>query len=79
MTGQRGFTSVFAAELDAYVTFKQNVGFTGASRVWYLRRFDAYCSKHELTVFDQDTVEGWVTSTGAQARSGSCSRRRGTR
>lgn len=45
MSGHRGFTSAFAAELDAYVTFKQNMGFTGASRVWYLRRFDAYCSK----------------------------------
>ena len=61
MTGHRGFTSVFAAELDAYVTFKENMGFTGASRIWYLKQFDAYCSKHELTVFDKDTVEGWVS------------------
>jgi integrase len=56
-----GFTSAFAAELDAYLTFKQNMGFSGASRIWYLRRFDSYCSQHDLTVFDQHTVEGWVS------------------
>jgi integrase len=60
MSGQHGFRSAFAAELDAYLTFKQNMGFTGASRIWYLRRFDSYCDAHDLTVFDQDTVEGWV-------------------
>ena len=38
MTGLRGFTSMFAAELDAYVTLKQNMGFTGASRFWYLKK-----------------------------------------
>ena len=30
----RGFTSAFAAELDAYLAFKQNMGCCGASRVW---------------------------------------------
>lgn len=33
---------------------------TGASRIWHLRRFDTYCSAHDLTVFDNDTVGGWV-------------------
>jgi len=56
MSSQHGFISAFAAELDAYLTFKQNMGFVGASRVWYLRRFDAYCGAHDLTVFDQETV-----------------------
>jgi len=60
MSSRHGFISAFAAELDAYLTFKQSMGFTGASRVWYLRRFDSYCGAHDLTVFDQDTVEGWV-------------------
>jgi integrase len=55
-----GFTSAFAAELDAYLAFKQNMGFFGDSRVWYLRNFDAYCSEHDRSVFDQGTVEGWV-------------------
>ena len=32
-----GFTSAFAAELDAYLAFKENMGFYGASRIWYLR------------------------------------------
>ena len=57
-----GFTSVFAAELDAYLAFKQNMGFSGASRIWYLKQFDAYCAEHDRTVFDQDTVEGWVSA-----------------
>ena len=57
-----GFTSAFAAELDAYLAFKENMGFYGASRVWYLKRFDAYCAEHDRTVFDRDTVEGWVTA-----------------
>ena len=55
-----GFTSAFAAELEAYLEFKASMGFTGASRIWYLRRFDAYCTQHDRSVFDQDTVEGWV-------------------
>jgi integrase len=55
-----GFTSAFATELDAYLAFKANMGFTGASRIWYLKQFDAYCAEHDRTVFDKDTVEGWV-------------------
>jgi integrase len=56
-----GFTSAFAPELDAYLAFKEKMGFYGSSRVWYLKRFDAYCAAHARTVFDRDTVEGWVT------------------
>jgi hypothetical protein len=55
-----GFTSAFATELNAYLAFKANMGFTGASRIWYLKQFDAYCAEHDRTVFDKDTVEGWV-------------------
>lgn len=55
-----GFTSAFAPQLDAYLAFKQKMGFYGASRIWYLKQFDAYCTAHERTVFDRDTVEGWV-------------------
>ena len=40
----RGFTSAFAADLDAYLAFKQSMGFFGNSRIWYLRSFDAWCS-----------------------------------
>lgn len=58
----RGFTSVFAADLDAYLKFKQNMGFYGESRGWYLGKFDAYCTEEDLTVFDRDTVESWVVS-----------------
>ncbi len=57
-----GFTSAFAADLDAYLTFKQNMGFYGKNRVWYLGKFDAYCTEEHLTVFDRDTVESWVGS-----------------
>ena len=39
-----GFTSAFATELDAYLAFKANMGFTGASRIWYLKLFDAFCA-----------------------------------
>jgi integrase len=56
-----GFTSAFATDLDAYLAFKANMGFYGTSRIWYLRRFDAYCSAHNRTVFDKDTVEEWVS------------------
>ena len=56
-----GFISSFAAELDAYVDFKQKMGFDGRSRIWYLKRFDAYCAAGNRTVFDRHTVEGWVT------------------
>ena len=31
----------------------------GTSHIWYLRRFDAYCSP-TACVFDRDTVEEWV-------------------
>ncbi|MEO5744304.1 MAG: tyrosine-type recombinase/integrase [Terracoccus sp.] len=55
-----GFGSVFAPQLEAYLAFKQAMGCYGASRIWYLRRFDAYCARHGRTVFDRDTVEGWV-------------------
>jgi integrase len=58
----RGFTSAFAADLDAYLAFKQSMGFYGSSRIWYLRRFDAWCSEHDRAVFDQGTVEGWVSA-----------------
>jgi integrase len=61
MTG-RAFTSAFAAELDAYLTFKQNMGHYGNSRIWYLRKFDTWCAGHGRTVFDKDTVEGWVSA-----------------
>ena len=61
MTG-RGFTSAFAARLDEYVEFKCSMGFYGASRIWYLKRFDVYCAEHGRSVLDRDTVEGWVTA-----------------
>ena len=39
-----GFTSAFAPELDAYLAFKEKMGFYGTSRIWYLKQFDAYCA-----------------------------------
>jgi integrase len=62
-----GFTSAFAPELDAYLAFKQKMGFYGSSRIWYLKRFDAYCTAHDRTVFDRDAVEGWVTEQLARS------------
>jgi integrase len=59
MSGGR-FTSAFAADLEAYLAFKQNMGCYGASRIWYLGRFDAWCAEHGRAAFDRDTVEGWV-------------------
>lgn len=61
MSTGHGFTSVFAAQLDEYLAFKEAMGFHGASRVWYLRKFDAWCAERGLDTFDQVTVEGWVT------------------
>lgn len=57
-----GFTSAFAADLEAYLVFKEKMGFYGASRIWYLKQFDAYCTAHDRSVFDRETVEGWVTT-----------------
>ena len=62
-----GFTSAFAPQLDAYLAFKQKMGFYGASRIWYLKRFDAYCTAHGRAVFDRDTVEGWVSEQLARS------------
>jgi hypothetical protein len=59
MSGTR-FTSAFAADLEGYLAFKQNMGCYGASRIWYLRQSGAWCAEHSRTVFDQGTVEGWV-------------------
>jgi hypothetical protein len=57
-----GFTSAFGTQLGEYLAFKKNMGFYGGSRIWYLKRFDAYCTEHGRAVFDRDTVEGWVTA-----------------
>jgi integrase len=57
-----GFTSAFATELSEYLAFKANMGFSGRSRVWYLKKFDAYCTEHDRAVFDRSAVEGWVTA-----------------
>ena len=43
------------------------MGFYGASRIWYLKQFDAYCTAHGRTVFDRDTVEGWVSEQLARS------------
>lgn len=56
------FTSGFAAHLEQYLQFKTQMGFYGQSRIVYLRRFDAYATRHDLRIFDQATVEGWVTA-----------------
>ena len=45
-----GFTSAFATPLDEYLAFKKNMGFYGGSRIWYLKRFDAYCTEHGRAV-----------------------------
>jgi integrase len=59
---KNSFTSAFGPELNEYLAFKEKMGFYGASRIWYLKRFDAYCTAHDRTVFDRDTVEGWVAA-----------------
>ena len=62
-----GFTSAFAPQLEAYLAFKEKTGFYGASRIWYLKQFDAYCTAHARNVFDRDTVEGWVSEQLARS------------
>jgi integrase len=62
-----GFTSALAPQLDAYLRFKQKMGCYGNSRIWYLKRFDAYCAAHDRAVFDRDTVEGWVSEQLARS------------
>jgi site-specific recombinase XerC len=62
-----GFTSAFAPELDAYLALEEKRGFSGDSRIWYLKRSDAYCSAHERAAFDRDTAQGWVTEQLARS------------
>ena len=62
-----GFTSALAPQLDAYLMFKQKMGCYGNSRIWYLKRFDAYCTAHDRAAFDRDTVEGWVSEQLARS------------
>lgn len=61
MSTGHGFTSVFTPKLEEYLAFKEAMGFHGTSRVWYLKKFDAWCAEQHRTTFDQDTVEGWVS------------------
>ena len=61
------FTSGFAPHLEQYLEFKSQMGFYGQSRIVYLRRFDAYATRHDLQVFDRATVEGWVTAELARS------------
>src|SRR6266704_4433908 len=59
--GQDG-ASAFAADLEGYLAFKQNMGCYGASSIWYMQQFDAWCAEHSRTILDQGTVEGWVAA-----------------
>ena len=43
------------------------MGCYGNSRIWYLKRFDAYCTAHDRAAFDRDTVEGWVSEQLARS------------
>ena len=61
MNGPR-FTSVFAPDLERFLAFKESMGIQCASRVWYLKDFDRYCTDRGLEDFDRSTVEGWVAS-----------------
>ncbi len=56
------FTSVFAPDLERFLEFKESMGFSGNSRIWYLKSFDHYCTDRGLENFDRPTVEGWVAS-----------------
>jgi integrase len=56
-----GLASAFAPQIAEYLAFKEKTGCYGSSRIWYLKRFDAYCAEHDRRVFDRDTVEGWVS------------------
>lgn len=54
------FTSVFAHNLARFIEFKQSMECYEASRIYYLRSFDEYCTAHQARVLDQDTVIGWI-------------------
>jgi integrase len=56
-----GLASTFGPLIAEYLAFKEKMGCYGSSRVWYLKRFDAYCAEHDRSLFDRDTVEGWVS------------------
>ena len=52
------FTSAFGSRLEEYVEFKCAMGFNGASRIWYLKRFDAYCAERGRVFFDREHRRG---------------------
>ena len=54
--GNFEFTSVFARELRLFLAFKESMGCNGASRIYYLRSFDAYCTEHNVRSFDQQLL-----------------------
>ena len=55
MNGPR-FTSVFATDLERFLAFKESIGIHCASRLWYLKDFDRYCTDRELENLDRSTV-----------------------
>ncbi|EMQ99524.1 integrase family protein [Paeniglutamicibacter gangotriensis Lz1y] len=58
--GRFEFTSVFSPELRLFLAFKESMGCNGASRIYYLRSFDAYCTEHNVRSFDREAIESWV-------------------
>lgn len=54
------FISSFADDLIAYIDFKARTGKTGHSRIYYLRHFDTWATRHSITKLDRGAVEGWV-------------------
>jgi hypothetical protein len=70
MSGVR-FTSAFAADLEGYLAFKQNMGCYGASRIWYMQQFDTWCAEHSRAILIRAPSQaGWQPGWKARAGTG---------
>lgn len=58
--GSYDFTSAFAADIEAFISFKADMGVSSDSRNWHLHDFDRWCAVNGAEGFDCQTVEGWV-------------------
>lgn len=66
---QKKFSSIFADEIDAYLTRKVASGFKEKSYVYHLKAFDRFCMEQGLDcpVFTKDLADEWIKERNEEA------------
>lgn len=54
------YTSVFAHDIEDFLTYKASCGIVNATRAWTMHKFDEYCAANNVAVFDEKAVKGWM-------------------